>query len=645
MRPEPKRPQPAVVAASAAAAFAFALYAATACPGAFWQDSGIYLRSVYNLGGCYPPGYPVYLNAAYLWTCLPGLGPIQGLNLFSAFGAAAASFFIALILFRLLAPMPFAAVGAAVGALLFAAAPAVWAQATVAEVYGLNLALAAATLWLLLRWGDAAGDRRFLYAAFFLYGLAAGVHPEQAAFLPVYAAFIAWVGRGRVDLRTLALGIAFFAAAFSAYLYLPIRSATGVLPDWGMPRLLPYFAAHLTGKMYHADQFHITLPLVWARARMAADVFQSQFGWGGLAAGALGAAWLWARRPRGALLLFGAGAAAAAFILIYYSANWRTWYAPLYLAWAVAAGTAAAWVAALAARYRLWWGIMVAGVALAAVFPIAERFGPADRSAYPWGEIAARSFFRPLEPRATFIMSFEGSSVLGPVQALVTAERVRPDVRFVDGTGCRQFEDFMAMTPERRVPHEPAPTEDYVKAFMALTADRGRGFYCLYPFPPAYSYGYDFEPRGLALYIKRPGESTPRRDWWAVYWPPGFRGVEAPYVDYWTATYFGVTGVGRAQQLLRAGDAAGAARCREAAERVGARSELVQLNLGVFAAKQGDYERALVYYRRALALDPTFGEPRRRMAAAYRELGREGDARRVEAELAALYPTGREPGR
>jgi len=647
MNPRANRPVPAVVAAFAAAAVAFVLYARTACPGAFWQDSGIYFRSVYTLGNCYPPGYPVYLSAGHLWTCLPGLNPIYGLNLFSAFAAAGAALFVALIALRLLAPGPFAAAGAAVASLLFTAAPAVWAQATVAEVYALNLALAAATMWLLLRWGDAPEDRRPLYAAAFVYGLAAGTHPEQAAFLPAYAAFVLWVGRRRLGLPALALIAAFFAAAFSAYLYLPIRSATGVLPDWGLTRLLPNFWAHLTAKMYHRDQFHVTAPLLWARIRMAADVFQSQFGWAGVAAGLLGSAWLWARRPRGAVLIFGAGAAAAAFILVYYSANWRTWYAPWYMAWSLAAGAAAAWVSGLAGRRRPWLGNVAAAAAVcAAALPVFFRYGPADLSAYRWGETAARGFFRPLGPRATFIMSPEGSAVFGPVQALVTGARSRPDVRFVDGTGCRQFQDFMAMTlTARRAPYETVPPEEYVAAFMSLTAGRTRDFYCLYPFPAAFSYGYRFEPRGMTLRIVRPGETTPARDWWAVCWPADFRGVEGPYLDYWTATYYGVAYTGRARQLLAAGDAAGAAPFLAAADRIGGRSEMVQYNLGVVAAEGGDDDGALAHYRRALALDPTFAEPRRRMAEVYRRLGREGEARRVEADLNALYPTGREPAR
>ena len=40
----------AVLVPLAAAALFFALYARTACPAAYWQDSGIYVRSVCLLG-------------------------------------------------------------------------------------------------------------------------------------------------------------------------------------------------------------------------------------------------------------------------------------------------------------------------------------------------------------------------------------------------------------------------------------------------------------------------------------------------------------------------------------------------------------------------------------------------------------------
>ena len=85
--PPTKVLRPTFVAAAAAALF-FVLYAKTCCPGAYWQDSGVYVRSVVQLGNCYPPGYPTYLGLARLFALLPGVGAVAGLNLFSAAAGA-----------------------------------------------------------------------------------------------------------------------------------------------------------------------------------------------------------------------------------------------------------------------------------------------------------------------------------------------------------------------------------------------------------------------------------------------------------------------------------------------------------------------------------------------------------------------------
>jgi hypothetical protein len=623
----------------AAAAFFLALYAKTACPAAYWQDSGIYARSVCLLGNCYAPGYPAYLCSSYIFTALPGLDAVAGLNLFSAAAGAAAVFFVALTALRIYGGA-FSFAGAAVAALALGAAPAVWAQATVAEVYTLSIALTAATVWLLLKWGGGPDDRA-LWAAAFVYGLACGVHPQQAAFVPAYAAYALWAGGRRLlSPGNLGMAAAAFALALSAYLYLPIRSAAGVAADWGKPDNLKNFYSHVTGKMYRGELFAGTAALVAARARTAAEVFFSQFGWLGTAAGAAGAAWLFRRRARRSVLLFGAAAVSAAFILNYYSANWRTWYAALYMAWALACGAFVAWACGRLARRRFAAGAVVAVVAVVGAGAAAvARFGPADRSYFPYAEDAAGDVFRVVGPRATFILSYEGSAVTGPVAALVTAAYARPDVYFIDAAGTRQFRDFFELAgAEYRNSSEGVTPDEYVAAFMGLVGDRRRDYYVLYPFAPPRYYGYCYEKRGRVWRLVPPGEAPAPRDWWALYRRRGVEPGPPAYVDYWTGTYLGVTYVDEARDRDAEGDGARAAACLELAERLGRRAEKARANLGAYYETRGDFPRAAAHYRAALALEPTFQKPREGLARVYRLMGREEDAARELERLSRLYP-------
>jgi len=629
----------AIAVPVAAAAFFLTLYARTVCPAAYWQDSGIYVRSVCLLGNCYAPGYPAYLCSSYIFTALPGLDAVAGLNLFSAAAGAAAAFFVALAALRLYGGT-FSFAGAAVAALALGTAPAVWAQATAAEVYTLSLALTAATVWLLLKWGGGPDDRP-LWGAAFVYGLACGVHPQQAAFLPAYAAYALWAGGRRLlSPRALGLAAAAFALALSAYLYLPVRSAAGVATDWGKPDTLKNFYSHVTGKMYRGELFAGTAALVAARARTAADVFFSQFWWLGAAAGIAGAAWLFRRRTRAAVLLFGAAAVSVAFILNYYSANWRTWYAALYMAWALACGAFVAWACRRLARWRYAFGVAVAAVSVAAAAAAAVvRFGPADRSYFPFAEDAAGNVFRVVGPRAAFILSYEGSAVTGPMAALVTAAYARPDVFLVDAAGTRQFRDFFELAgAEYRDSSEGITPDEYVAAFMRLVGDRRRDYYVLYPFAPARYYGYCYEKRGRVWRLVPPGEAPAPRDWWRLYRRRGVEPAPPPYVDYWTGTYLGVQYVDEARDRDAESDGARAAACLELAERFGGRAEKARANLGAYYETRGDFPRAAAHYRAALALEPTFRKPREGLARVYRLTGREEDAARELGRLSRFYP-------
>ncbi|MGD8718540.1 MAG: DUF2723 domain-containing protein [Candidatus Zixiibacteriota bacterium] len=631
---------PALMLAAAAAVLFFVLYARTACPGAYWQDSGIYVRSVCLLGNCYPPGYPVYLCAAHLFTAIPAVDAVAGLNLFSAAAGAAAAFFVVLLCRRLFPADGWGAVGAAVAALALGAAPAVWAQATVAEVYTLSLALAAATAYLLVRWGGGP-DGRPLLAAAFVYGLACGVHPQQAAFLPAYVAYVLWAGGRRALSPRLLCGMAAaFVLAFSAHLYLPIRSAAGVAADWGKPDTLRNFFYHLTGRTYGRELFSASAALVGARGRLAADLFHGQFGWLGLVAGAAGAVWLFARRRKAAVLVFGAGALAAAFILNYYSANWRSWYVALYMAWALGCGAAAAWLCGRAAAWRRPAGVVLAaGAIVLASLPLASRFGPADRSDYPYADDAAGNALRLVGPRATFITSYEGSALVGPVAALVTARYGRPDVYFVDGAGTRLFHDFFElMAAADRDVGATVPTDRYVEAFLALVGDRSRDYYMLYPFTPLRSYGYGYEKRARLWRLVPPGGGVVGRDWWALYRRRGLEPEPPAYVDYWGGTILASQYIDEAGERRAAGDEGRAVFCLATAEHLGRRSESGQLKLGVYAELRGDLDAALPHYRRAVALDPTFRGGRENLVRAYEATGDEGRAAEEAAALSALYP-------
>jgi hypothetical protein len=219
---------------------ALSLYAFTAAPSLFWEDSSAFQLAVSEMGIPHNPSFPAYLLITKLFTLIPFAGSAFMVNLASGLYSALSAMLLFLIASRVgrqIAPESSLVLPAAfLASLLFAVTYAVWVQSVRAEVYTLNLLLTLLLFWLSLRYhlGELAGAR---YAA--LFGLVAGLGAANHYLLlgVVATPLIAAVGiRHRTDLvkpRSIALGMLFFLAGLSTYLYLPIRESFQPVLSWG----------------------------------------------------------------------------------------------------------------------------------------------------------------------------------------------------------------------------------------------------------------------------------------------------------------------------------------------------------------------------------------------------------------------------
>jgi len=182
---------------------ALLLYGWTLAPGLTWAhssaDGGDLLAAALVRGVPHPTGYPTYqilLRAAI--ALFPG-EPASAGNWLSALAAALATALLADLGQRVLAgqgrrPTGRQAAAAGLGALAWAASPATWGQATVTEVYALNVLFAALLLWLAWRWAGARAaeggtGRRWLAAGGLALGLGLGNHVSLLLLLPALAAW------------------------------------------------------------------------------------------------------------------------------------------------------------------------------------------------------------------------------------------------------------------------------------------------------------------------------------------------------------------------------------------------------------------------------------------------------------------------
>ena len=315
-----------------------ALYLATLCPTVFWYDSAEYAGEAAILGVAHPPGYPLYIPLAHLFTRLP-IEPALGVNLLSALAGAAAVGLLFMVARRIGLGRP----AAGLAALTLATIAPFWGNATIAEVYTVGLVFSLGTMLLLVE-AAARGDRRRLYAAAALAGVGMGAHMSIATLGLGFALLVVAVAAGdKAGLRrvgtwgtTLAVGLTAAAAAAAIFATIPLRTAPDpfVLAPWQRLVFIArggYFVKMLRDR-----------PGDWTEL---ATIHSAALTWPGVAAAVAGAVVMIRRRP-----LYGAALAAMAagnlgFFLHYQTHDLEVFFLPamaIGCLWIAAAAEAAA---------------------------------------------------------------------------------------------------------------------------------------------------------------------------------------------------------------------------------------------------------------------------------------------------------------
>jgi hypothetical protein len=341
-----------------------ALYAATLAPGLTWAhhgaDGGDLLAAALTGGVPHPPGYPAYQLLLRGAIALLPAAPAHAGAWLSALAAAAATALLADLARRSLpAQSQRRGLAALIAALCWAAAPALWGQAVITEVYTLHGAFCLLCLWLLWRSSEArqaGGDGLgWLSAAGLAAGLGLGVHLTLALIVP---GALVWLVMRPTPLRwrSLLAALSGLLLGLCVYVYLPLAAAGAPAVNWGDPRTPDRFWWVATGQLYRPLVFG--LPAAQWPGRLAdwAMAAIGQLGggpWGALLA-ALGLARLLRQRDG-----WGVGTALTALAPVCYALGYNADDAEVLLlpAWAMAAlwlahgldGTLA-WASAHAAR-------------------------------------------------------------------------------------------------------------------------------------------------------------------------------------------------------------------------------------------------------------------------------------------------------
>jgi hypothetical protein len=492
----------AVLAAQTAATFfpALAVYLLTCARTVTSDDSGELILASATLGVPHPPGFPLYTLIGHLFSKLPVGSVAFRLNLMSAFFAAAAAVFVALLVAELQAEeagtsrtktkkpssrkrksfwtaastwLPRAVPVS--GGLAFAFSLTVWSYATHAEVYTLTLALLAGALYLLVLWGRQARDlskgsagRRMvpLLLAGLVLGLALGVHHSTVLLaLPAFGLFLIRAGGWRtLRSRELLGAAAALALGLSVYLYLPLAAARSPVLNWGDPSTGRDLWTHVSARLYQGYLFEGSVADVPAKLLDFRSLLVQQSTVLGLVLAFFGLLRIWRRHRDLAWTLLVLVACGLGYAMVYYpSENRDAYYLSTFLVVGLfcAAGLQQLW--GFSARRSSAWRL--AAVLLVLLLPAVNLWVHYRRNDRSQDRVARHYVEDTLAGvgRGALVMTRDWQ-LSSPYLYLRHVERLRPDVTLVDAaaTWYSWYVDYLGDNHPRMMASCDQERHDYV---------------------------------------------------------------------------------------------------------------------------------------------------------------------------------------
>jgi len=287
----------------------------------FWQDAGIYLAGIKDLGIIYSPGFPLYVFFGWVWVGLltlwfgDALTFAQKIHAFSGLWGAGAAIFVGLTVYdmgnliqlssdnkdKLKSGGSIIFFASVVAGLASGFSYSLWSQSINAEVYSLAGFFTAVIFWLIVKivllvidGGRKKQVFRWLVLLSVVWGLSFANHPSTIVFFPVLfwlvfrLGFFPWqrkkeylVGKKKrlgFGWRSWIVFLAFFLiSGLLPYIYLPIRSA--VEPDywWSKIDSVESFVNHVTGKVYFTRERAVKLVNMDKLSRYPVLFFQEFF--------------------------------------------------------------------------------------------------------------------------------------------------------------------------------------------------------------------------------------------------------------------------------------------------------------------------------------------------------------------------------
>lgn len=269
-------------------------YSRTIAPDLTWAnfsaDGGDLIVTTATGGVPHPGGYPLYLILARFFQFLPFGTLAFRTNLFSAACSILASFVLFAFLERQFTGKPQTKFTALFASLAFALSPFVWGQALVTEVYALHGLLMIVCIYIL----SVEKGRINECVRGIIVGLAATNHLSSIMIFPLL--LVDFEKQSFISMPVLIKRSFGVFAGLLLYLTIPMRAYFNPPVNWGGASTLNGFVWLVSGKLYHAYSFNLSMVDIFQRLRAFPGLLFEQFTWVGVVIGLFGVLSLTSKR-------------------------------------------------------------------------------------------------------------------------------------------------------------------------------------------------------------------------------------------------------------------------------------------------------------------------------------------------------------
>jgi hypothetical protein len=271
-------------------------YSQTIAPGLTWAyfsaDGGDLISAVATGGVPHPGGYPLYLILARIFQFLPVGDLAFRTNLLSEVCMILAVLLLYVYLLHQLRNRSLARFSSFLAALIYGLAPFVWGQALVTEVYALHGLLMIICIYVL----SVEEGKSNEYFRGVCLGLAAANHLSSIMIFPLL--LVDFEKEAFISLPVLAKRSFGVLAGLSLYLILPVRAYFNPPVNWGNAATFNGFVWLISGKLYQAYSFNLSMVDMLQRLRAFIGLLLGQFTWIGVLIGIYGVISLTSNRIR-----------------------------------------------------------------------------------------------------------------------------------------------------------------------------------------------------------------------------------------------------------------------------------------------------------------------------------------------------------